>query len=229
MATVILVGYDPRTADRAPVRFGVMAARPIGAPLVVGSVSAGLGEGSGEPLDDLRRDLQTEGVQAACRPLPGASTPAALHGAAQSFGAGLLVVGSTTRGEVSQMVGGSTAERLLYGAPCPVAVVPFGWEEPRTEAKLRVVWVDADAVDADADAHDAAGSLIELSRIVDLLVCGTGGQEVSRAILAGRVARQVMSAAHCPVIVVAPGDYAGLEALLGTIPTTRVPMPTPEP
>jgi nucleotide-binding universal stress UspA family protein len=229
MATVVLVGYDPHTADRAPVRFGVMTARRIGAPLVVGSVYMGLDEGSRDPLADLRRDLQAEDVQAACRPLPGASTPAALHDAAHSFGAGLLVVGSTTRGHVSQAVGGSTAERLLYGAPCPVAVVPFGWEERHMEAKLRVVWVDADAVDADADAHDAAGSLIELSGSLDLLVCGTGGQELRRAILVGRVARQVMSAAHCPVIVVAPGDYARLEALLGTIPTTRVPLPTPEP
>ena len=97
------------------------------------------------------------------------------------------------------------------------------------ETRLRVVWVDAGTVDPDADADDAAGSLIELSRIVDLLVCAKGGQELRRAILVGRVARQVMSAAHCPVIVFAPGDYARLEALLGTIPITRVPLPTPEP
>jgi nucleotide-binding universal stress UspA family protein len=229
MATVILVGYDPHTADRAPVRFGVMTARRIGAPLVVGSVYTKLDKESGEPLEDLQRDLQAEDVQAACRPLSGVSTPTALHDAAQSFGAGLLVVGSTTRGEVSQAVGGSTAERLLHGAPCPVAVVPFGWEERPMEAKLQVVWVDPDAVDADAGDHDAADSLIEVSRSVDVLVCATGGQELRRAILVGRVARRVMAAAHCPVIVVAPGDYARLEALLGTIPTTRVPLPIPEP
>ena len=226
MGMVILVGYDTQTADRAPVRFGVMTARRSGAPLVVGSVHAGRSVGSGEPLDDLRRDLQAEDVRAACRPLPGVSTPTALHDAAQSFGAGLLVVGSTTRGQVSQAVGGSTAERLLHGAPCPVAVVPFGWEERHMEAELRVVWVDADA---DAGEQDAADSLIALSREVDLLVCGTGGPELHRAVLVGRVARQVMSAAHCPVIVVAQGDYPRLEALLGTMPTTRVPLPTPEP
>jgi nucleotide-binding universal stress UspA family protein len=224
MATVILVGYDPHTSDRAPVRFGVMTARRVGAPLVVGSVYAAPDEGSGEQLEDLRRDLQAEDVQAACRPLPGISTPTALHDAAKSFGAGLLVVGSTTRGQVSQAVGGSTAERLLHGAPCPVAVVPFGWEERHDDPKLRVVWVDADA-----DVYEAADSLIELSRIVDLLVCATGGQELRRAILVGRAARQVMSAAHCPVIVAPPGDYGRVEALLGTIPTTRVPLPTPEP
>jgi nucleotide-binding universal stress UspA family protein len=224
MATVILVGYDPRTADRAPVRFGVMAARRLGTPLVVGSVCTGLNEGAGQPLDDLRRDLQGEGVRVACHRLPGVSTPTALQDAARSFGAGLLVVGSTTRGQVSQAVGGSTAERLLHGAPCPVAVVPFGWDERHMDAELRVVWVDADA-----DAYDAVDSLIELSGTVDLLVCGTGDQDLHRAILVGRVARRVMSAAHCPVIVVAPGDYASLEALLGTIPSTRVPLPTPEP
>src|SRR3954453_8011027 len=35
MAKPILVGYDPRSADRAPVQFGIAAARFTGAPLII--------------------------------------------------------------------------------------------------------------------------------------------------------------------------------------------------
>ena len=40
MPNPILVGYDPDSADAAPVLFAVAAARFTGAPLVIGSVHA---------------------------------------------------------------------------------------------------------------------------------------------------------------------------------------------
>jgi nucleotide-binding universal stress UspA family protein len=235
VARPILVGYDPRTGDSAPVRFGAALARLIGAPLIVGSVNVAE---SGEAVDHLRRELLAAGVAADFRALPGASTPAALHHAAESSGAGLLVTGSTRRGRVTQESGGSTAERLLRGTPCPVAVVSFDWEEgaglktigvafedtaeeqaalpdanalaARTGAQLRVLHVGADA-----SIEDAAGALIDGSRSVDLLVCGSHSRELRRAVILGGVARRVIAAAHCPVIVLARGAEPGLQALLG--------------
>ncbi|MDX6730708.1 MAG: hypothetical protein QOC54_656, partial [Baekduia sp.] len=41
MPKPILVGHDPRRPERAPVRFGVAAARLTGAPLLVLAVHAG--------------------------------------------------------------------------------------------------------------------------------------------------------------------------------------------
>jgi hypothetical protein len=41
MPKPVLVGYDPRRLDRAPVDFGVAVSRFIRAPLVVVSVQAG--------------------------------------------------------------------------------------------------------------------------------------------------------------------------------------------
>jgi hypothetical protein len=38
MPKPIVAGFDPRTADRAPVDFGVAAARFTGVPLIVASV-----------------------------------------------------------------------------------------------------------------------------------------------------------------------------------------------
>jgi nucleotide-binding universal stress UspA family protein len=50
-----------------------------------------------------------------------------LHDAAEQVEADLLVVGHTHHGHAARVVPGATAERLLHGAPCPVAVVPDGY------------------------------------------------------------------------------------------------------
>jgi nucleotide-binding universal stress UspA family protein len=107
MSKPIIVGYDPATADRAPVNFGVAAARFTGAPLIVASVSAaGDRPGAGQQDEDLvldpsdalaeaERELEPEGIPVECRGLTGTSAARALHEAAEVEDAGLLVVGST--------------------------------------------------------------------------------------------------------------------------------------
>jgi nucleotide-binding universal stress UspA family protein len=144
MSAPIVVGLDPNGTDDAPVQFGLAAARFTGAPLVVAVVYGGgavvnrLADGefreelSAEAhaaLDRLRTRLQGEaGVRAELR-LVEAVTPArGLTVALEDAGAGLAVVGATSRGAVERTVIGSTAERVIHGAPCPVAVVPHGFE-----------------------------------------------------------------------------------------------------
>jgi nucleotide-binding universal stress UspA family protein len=180
MPKPILVGYDPRSADRAPIRFGVAAARFIGAPLVVGSVVADSGGGRmghGEMEDevpgdaasspeDVRRELAAEGVRAECRAIEGASAPAGLHNAAEQLDAGLLVVGSSARGQRSRLVRGSTAERLLHGAPCPVAVVPRDWEEGGGLSAVGVAFADSpegrEALDSGLALARSAGATVRV-------------------------------------------------------------------
>jgi nucleotide-binding universal stress UspA family protein len=142
MPKPILVGYDPRSADRAPVQFGAAAARFTGAPLIVaaaftdsavigqmghGHMHEDLGSDAGEALEHIRVELGREGIRVECMPLPGRSAPHALHDAAEERDAGLLVVGSSHRGHAGRLLPGSTAERLMHGAPCPLAIVPAGW------------------------------------------------------------------------------------------------------
>ena len=79
-------------------------------------------------LDAARRELEPEGTAVACRELPGTSAAHALHELSETEDAGLLVVGSTRRGAVGRVLPGSTAQRLMHGAPCPLAIVPAGWE-----------------------------------------------------------------------------------------------------
>jgi nucleotide-binding universal stress UspA family protein len=156
MARPILVGYDPRTSDRAPVRLGVMLARLTGAPLIVASVQAGQGprpiamsheqvlpyatvqpdpdllHDCAPQVEEIRLELEPYGIRADCTVLIGTSAAKTLHEAAETEDAGLLVVGSSRRGDRGRVLAGSTAARLLSGSPCPVAVAPLGWarEEP---------------------------------------------------------------------------------------------------
>jgi nucleotide-binding universal stress UspA family protein len=56
------------------------------------------------------------------------SAARALQSAAEHADAGVIVVGSSHVGRLGRVLPGSTAERLLHGTPCPVVVVPLGFE-----------------------------------------------------------------------------------------------------
>lgn len=55
------------------------------------------------------------------------SAPHGLHWLAEQNDARMIVVGSSHRGAVGRLTVGSVGERLLYGAPCSVAVAPQGF------------------------------------------------------------------------------------------------------
>lgn len=140
MSRPILIGYDPRTLNRAPVEFGVAASRLTGAPLAIASVERGsllpgqtdedLVADCSEAVADLEDELKTAGIAVECHKLQSTSAARALHEAAEQLAAGLLVVGSSRRSTVGRVLLGSTADRLMHGSPCPVAVAPQGWTAP---------------------------------------------------------------------------------------------------
>jgi nucleotide-binding universal stress UspA family protein len=171
----ILVGYDPRTRDRAPVRFGVAAARFTGAPLIVACIcGSGLGlldealaGGADEALEELEAELLVEGVSAQFRELHGVSAPRSLHEAAEAAGAGLLVVGSAERGVLGRVAPGSTAQRLMHGAPCALALVPGGWQPREAIRTIGVAYVDTEeAREALRGAHALAARAGAKLRVV---------------------------------------------------------------
>lgn len=155
MTKPILAGFDPVSADHAPVTFGAAAARFTGAPLILVAVSARQGTSAAGldhdlcldasvALDRVRQELEAEGIAVECREVRGMSAASALHQAAEEQDAGLLVVGSTHRGTVGRILPGSTADRLLHGAPCPVAIVPHGWQSRDGFHTIGVAYVDSE-------------------------------------------------------------------------------------
>jgi nucleotide-binding universal stress UspA family protein len=151
MSNPIVAGYDPRRGDRAPVDFGVGAARLTGARLIVVSVESG-GRGAAadlpadatEALAQLQRELEAEEVEVELRTVKSSSAARALHEAAEAEDAGLLVVGSSRRSPVGRVLLGSTAYRLMHGAPCPAAVVPQRWDSSAGLSTIGVAYVDSD-------------------------------------------------------------------------------------
>jgi nucleotide-binding universal stress UspA family protein len=169
MTKPLLAGYDPTGADPAPVRFGIEAARFTGAPLVIAAVvgARGLAAGvldeglSGDAtteLEQLMEEIAPEGIAVKTRELRGTSAARALHEAAEELDAGLLVVGSTRRGVMGRILPGSTAERLMHGAPCPVAVVPHRWEPRGVLETIGVACVDT------PEGHEALHGAHALAR-----------------------------------------------------------------
>ena len=324
MARPILVGFDPRTTDRAPVRLGVLMAKLTEARLIVAAVQRGHGPNAialsheqalpyavvqpdqdlvadcAPQIEEIRQELEPYGIPVDCEVLFGTSAASALHEAAAEHEAALLVVGSSARAHRGRVLAGSTAQRLLAGSPCPVAVAPAGWEHeeaPRTigaayrdtedgrealraalllarraHARLRVVTVVEEGLRAaleaeptqlagrrgvtvddvigeyelaarkaaraaldEIDPHHEVESdveswvgepgdvLIDLTRHLEMLVCGSRGYGPVRAVLLGAVSGRIVAEAHCPVIVVARGRESRLELLLDETSSARAP------
>jgi nucleotide-binding universal stress UspA family protein len=181
----ILVGYDPHARDRAPVELGVTLAEISGARLIVASVQAGTpitGTFPGtalpfavEPVDDdlvpdcsdaiaeLKPDLSARHVDFDCRVIEGINAARSLQGAAEAGDFALLVVGAGKRRPAL----GSTAHRLLHGAPCPVAVAPHAYTgRPLGTVAAAVSGVDRVVIEA---AHALAKRARAQLRIITVV------------------------------------------------------------
>jgi nucleotide-binding universal stress UspA family protein len=160
---MILVGLDPKAGDSAPVEFAaelaelsggrlvvacVRAAVPVlpiaaGQSLTYGVPDADLPEDCSKPLEAVEPYLRAHGVEYECRQLSGLSAAHALQQEAEAEHAAMIVVGAARPRGVERPVLGSTVERLLHGAPCPVATVPPGWSM-RPLRTIGVAYVDTD-------------------------------------------------------------------------------------
>lgn len=198
MPRLILAGYDPHTRDAAAALFGVAAARFTGAQLTVASVCAESAMPEDSPyaaleelpaeargaLDELASELDAGDIDLDLRELRGRSAARALHEAAEAEVAALLVVGSTDRGAVGRVLPGSTAERLMHGSPCPIAVVPHGWQPEGGLQTIGVAYTDSDeGREALAAAHalaDKAGAALRVLTVVRVHHSGAFGETEAR-------------------------------------------------
>lgn len=124
------------------------------------------------------------------RALPDPSPSRALQALAEELEAGLIVVGSSHTGHLGRVLPGSTAERLLHGSPCPVAVVPHGYRSaskgepwviacawdggPESEAAL----LAAEALAKELSASLRVISVFEVPRYVETSGMGMGYAQV---------------------------------------------------
>jgi len=138
----------------------------------------------------------------------GLSPARALTEVAEQEHADLVVIGSSHQGPLGRVVPGTTADRLLTGAPCAVAVAPRGYERdevrhvgvaydgsPEAEAALRA----AEALAVDVDAELSCYCVVEPAPVTDsVIAAGTGSEWPS--VTAKEHARQLLYyvADHAP-------------------------------
>jgi len=200
MTRPILAAYDPKSKDPGPARLALAAARFSGAPVIVvaacaNPVTAGypmpaeedLLPSSEQGLEALEAELETDGVAVEYRTVPGQSAPSVLHRAAEQEDAQLLVVGSTSRGAAGRVFPGSTAERLMHGAPCPIAVVPHGWSDAGPLRTIGVAYVETEEGRAALQgAHGLARRAGATLRVITVVKLGAGARAETETYRAGQ-------------------------------------------
>jgi nucleotide-binding universal stress UspA family protein len=138
MAPNVIIGYEESEEGRDAVALGAELARALELTPVIAhaitipdqvlhEVELQTALKASADADLARIDSALPELEVDARSLASSSAPRALHDLAVEVDASLVVVGSTDRGRVGRVMPGSTAERLLHGSPCAVAVAARGF------------------------------------------------------------------------------------------------------
>jgi nucleotide-binding universal stress UspA family protein len=166
----VLIGYEPTPQGEDALALGGLLSELLGAKPTIVTALPFSSTAMGKKNLELSLSLDTADMLAVARdrlaPLGPASRAIAAHSPAKGLaelaedrGVSLIVIGSTHRGPLGQVVLGSTAERLLREAPVPVAVAPRGFATESTRHLLRV----AVAYDGSVESGHALEAGIELA------------------------------------------------------------------
>jgi nucleotide-binding universal stress UspA family protein len=145
MSKPVIAAIDALHKDVAPAALGAMLSRLLDEPLIVVTaypVDLAVGNLLPEYTEQLARDAQRTVNEIAAKvernvpaggrvtaivvDTPG-SPAASLHELALREDASVLVVGSSRRSALGRVMPSAVTDRLLHGAPCPVAVAPTGY------------------------------------------------------------------------------------------------------
>lgn len=157
----VVVGYLAGKSGRAPLHLGVAAARTLKTTLTVATivpkpwtfpsparVDAEFAIWADQLAADSAREAQRELhaiVNAIDAPLEvryhshaHKSVSGGMMDVVGELDAQLLVLGSSSNGQLGQVVVGSSADRLLHSAPVPVMIAPRGYRSPRGGSLTRI-------------------------------------------------------------------------------------------
>jgi nucleotide-binding universal stress UspA family protein len=239
----------PTRTEREPVELAVMLSCLTEAPLeVVGTYWFDSTPARSAPRDFEAKCLQEiqsaleEGIDTsrACSDVhvtaKSGSAAHVIHETARQVGAGLIVVGSTHRGPVGRATLGSTTGRVLDGAPCPVAVAPRGYRDPRRgPERVGVAFVDtpegraalraaaqfaqqagADLIAYTAVASDADESVARAEAALDRALSGYAGdlETEARVLTGGGPASLVGASQDLDVLVTGSRGHGPLRATM---------------
>jgi nucleotide-binding universal stress UspA family protein len=144
----IVVGFDDSDQSRDALRLAEAIRASSDGELVVAvvdDIASPMGEA--QAWRELRKEYYESMLAAAAKALgstdftsavAAGSAPDELGRIAESEAAHLIVVGSTHRSKLGQVLPGSVGQRLLHGAPCALAVAPNGYRKHEPPAVTRL-------------------------------------------------------------------------------------------
>ncbi|MBN1528097.1 MAG: universal stress protein [Thermoleophilaceae bacterium] len=109
-----------------------------------------------------------------------------LERAAREEGADLIVLGTSRRGRVGQIMAGGVALRLLHGAPCAVAIAPAGVAEHGGDLAAIGVGYDGGAESDAALSLAARLALAKRARLEVLAVASHGYTDARLEVVPGQ-------------------------------------------
>ena len=224
----IVIGHDGSDSGDDAAALGAQISGSTGEDLVVVAVypqenPIGMGRVDAEWVDYVRqhaeevsacarRFLDERGVTADYRVVGSHSAAHGLDDVAEETGASMIVVGSARKGARRRISPGSTGDRLLHGAICPVAVAPRGHRERSVEARVTRIGVAyVDAPEARVALDVAAGLVRETNAALTLYTVVAPRAEIF-APVAGRDAEEAFMGA------VRDAARAALDEALASLP-----------
>ena len=167
----VVVGYDARPESEDALDLAVVLAEALEATLLIASIETRRGlfhrGAASEPVAPRRASILADAESRVRLGAPSlrvttqiteARIPASgLRELCEAELASVLVVGSSERGGLGQIMLGNTVERLCRDSPCPLAIAPRGYRQ-RPAKELRIIAVAFDS------AHEAAARLPRPSR-----------------------------------------------------------------
>jgi nucleotide-binding universal stress UspA family protein len=168
MEPIVVCALDPDLGDPAPAEFAEVAALLLRGRVL--TVVVRPGGSAAERLSRLEPGTGSEDgaprfARADRREIRSPSPAAGLHRVLTEERPALVVAGSPARALHGRVGLGSTTERLLDGAPCPVAIAPRGWTADARRAVVVAMLPSPEgraALDLGAALADAAGAALRL-------------------------------------------------------------------
>lgn len=170
MFRAIIVGHDHQAGGQDALALARQIADATGADIVVaGVIPVGMMPAESEVVWEVKErefgdKIRAHAVEtdAEARVFHSHSVARGLSDLAEEIGADLIVVGSSRRGKVGQVLAGKVALQVLHGAHCAVAVAPVGYaEEPHALDSVVV------GVDGAEESQAAARAAAELATALD--------------------------------------------------------------
>jgi nucleotide-binding universal stress UspA family protein len=203
----LVIGYDgaPGGADALALGLGwsrQLSVRAVIVTVYPGPAPIGPGRVDVEWVADRRREAErlldealtvsSPATSVEFKAVGSGSASHGLHDVAEELGASLIVLGSQTE---RRLLATSTGERVIAGAPCPVAMPPRGWRDRASHDLGRIVVAFVPTPDGREALRVAAMLALRVGARLHLVTVVAGPAEVMSYRIGEDVDRMYVSAA----------------------------------